>query len=931
MPEVDAAIRVMQAPEAVAPSSDILAVPTEFAAAVESPDYVSAKQQEIAQELGTDTAVTDQHDSRAEALPEMSDLHIAVDSKKLTKAGLIKACPYFAEIAAKNPVLADSMAERTVQSYGQGVAMREAGLDEAAIKSQQWAAMRARRKEKKAAEKLEAEPETAPAVSAKQTTPAAKVSEVVAPAAASEPMVAVAREAARERELAPASETPTVKIAPVSEKSAVETPTALMAQPAIKPAVEVLAASQAEIATPGHEFPLAPELPVQAVRRPDLQGLRSHDAVSREPVPIVHPPAPVPELALPTAPDTLALLDAPVETAAPLRPNVLSEPAEAEAAVRHLHDAPAELAEFAAYQADPAADLLEGWRHDAQVKAGTVESTSLAVDYEPLPIEPLHAFEAVTEDGSLVDGEIAVHRQPDELAKLAAPEAAIDWEPDELSEPAQAEATDHHMTDILVESDGVAEFAASQAVAVADLSEGWRHDTQPQAATAEIAAGAVDYEPLLTEPLPTEPLPAEPLPAFEAVTEDALLADGEIEPRPHAVLEIATENAAEDAPPLDVSLGYDEFEPPLRALFEAVTDDAAEDTLPVYDGLELSLPGSENDDSEALVLPVVSDLGVMEDISAQTPKLPKKHTDAQLLELPVKAPDAQPIELPETPFIERVPSVEQVTWNPDLAKEPEEIYEDFVEVLQAAITPPVEKLSDTAEEPLEELPDKVENLLDTIDGQTYAGEGETTAAESQAIVAADPEDNSYTTTRASLAENSDVTADTNLTDTIETRPDPIPAVAITVTQRLREITAEEKETAVPLVKNIAEAIQTISLLEAEEATPAEAVEKVRTELKELVVDLFEELAIDYKPEEIERFIAVLLRPDLQAVQPYAAEPKEVDLEHNGTHEAKTHWPFAATSVLAAVEHDLRRILGSFALLSAQPSSGYRQTTARAYP
>lgn len=92
-----------------------------------------------------------------DTLPDKPDSHPHIDAETITKDGLIKACSFFAEAAKRNPQLADAQAERAITVVKEDAALREKGLDGEAIKSQKWASMRDRHKEKTQTE----QPETA--------------------------------------------------------------------------------------------------------------------------------------------------------------------------------------------------------------------------------------------------------------------------------------------------------------------------------------------------------------------------------------------------------------------------------------------------------------------------------------------------------------------------------------------------------------------------------------------------------------------------------------------------------------------------------------------------------------------------------------------------------------------------------------------------
>jgi hypothetical protein len=204
-------------------------------------------------------------------------------------------------------------------------------------------------------------------------------------------------------------------------------------------------------------------------------------------------------------------------------------------------------------------------------------------------------------------------------------------------------------------------------------------------------------------------------------------------------------------------------------------------------------------------------------------------------------------------------SQEQTTWDHVLEQEPLEICEDFTEALQAAIALPEQALVS------HEAPDVDEPALPIEAPQE-----------------------------------------------VELPP----AIAVTVTERLAELAVEEKEAVAPVMKEIIEAVQVFEVLMIAEAEP-EVIETMHTELEELVINLFEQLGTVYEPEDVERFVAVLLRPDFQPLPSEKAATIDVDLEHLGTHEARLHFT-QLVSGLADVEEIAKRLLGKLVLFYAAP-------------
>lgn len=136
-----------------------------------------------------------------------------------------------------------------------------------------------------------------------------------------------------------------------------------------------------------------------------------------------------------------------------------------------------------------------------------------------------------------------------------------------------------------------------------------------------------------------------------------------------------------------------------------------------------------------------------------------------------------------------------------------------------------------------------------------------------------------------------------------------PSIAETVAERLTELTPEDKEVVLPVLRDIVSTIQEIRLLEVEEADP-ETVSAAEAQFEELVTTLFEVIGIDYNEHDVKQFIILILQPDFQP--PQSEVKKEIDLEHTGTREAKWHFPQLTNSV-STVQQQLQQVLGMFAL------------------
>lgn len=194
-------------------------------------------------------------------------------------------------------------------------------------------------------------------------------------------------------------------------------------------------------------------------------------------------------------------------------------------------------------------------------------------------------------------------------------------------------------------------------------------------------------------------------------------------------------------------------------------------------------------------------------------------------------------------------TVERQTWNDVLGKEPLELYDEFIEALQS-LTPPPEEM-------------------------TVALDGSTGVDEPALLV-----------------------------DAIQELQPP-PAIAAIAAERLAELGAEERESAAPLLKEIVEVVQIVT------GARPETIQTAQTELEELVTVLFEQLGIAHESEDVDLFVALLLSSDFQP--PQAEEITDVDLEYDGTREAKLHIAQFVSDGLSDVEEAAELLLGKIVL------------------
>lgn len=225
--------------------------------------------------------------------------------------------------------------------------------------------------------------------------------------------------------------------------------------------------------------------------------------------------------------------------------------------------------------------------------------------------------------------------------------------------------------------------------------------------------------------------------------------------------------------------------------------------------------------------------------------------------------DEQAIEPADYELADADKSPELVSSADELAEEPMENYEDFERSLQLLVALPAERPAPESE-----------GVMVNTDEHEPAG-----ADEAQEVEA-------------------------------------VPDIAVTVSERLAELGPEDKEVAAAIVADIVQTVHSVEVLDTEEIAELETTKAVQVALEQRVDALFEKLGIEYQSDDVERFAAVLLRPDFQLPQPETvSEQIAVDLERDGTHEAKTHFVSTTAGLVADVENSLKRFLGTLVLFS----------------
>lgn len=161
-----------------------------------------------------------------------------------------------------------------------------------------------------------------------------------------------------------------------------------------------------------------------------------------------------------------------------------------------------------------------------------------------------------------------------------------------------------------------------------------------------------------------------------------------------------------------------------------------------------------------------------------------------------------------------------------------------------------------------------------------------------------------------------------LTEVIDPLPNTTPTIATAVAEQLDQLAladqVDDTRVAVePVLGQISGALVEIETLVAGQAEP-QAIKEVEAQLELLVTTLFTRLDVKYQAQDVRRFVHALLHTDFPLLQRLQQRPDApVDLEHDGTHEAKRHFPpffSGQDDQQEGYESRLRRLLGSAMLV-----------------
>lgn len=140
---------------------------------------------------------------------------------------------------------------------------------------------------------------------------------------------------------------------------------------------------------------------------------------------------------------------------------------------------------------------------------------------------------------------------------------------------------------------------------------------------------------------------------------------------------------------------------------------------------------------------------------------------------------------------------------------------------------------------------------------------------------------------------------------------PTPAIVLRVAERLKSIEPESKAQIAAVLKSITGAVHGLLLLEERQADPKQ-IEEVQIQLKELCVQLFENLEVEYDEADVEQLVSVILKLNLS--QDSESNIPITNLSDKGTHEAKLL--NLRVSGNTDTQDPLHQVLGMFVLFNA---------------
>ena len=148
--------------------------------------------------------------------------------------------------------------------------------------------------------------------------------------------------------------------------------------------------------------------------------------------------------------------------------------------------------------------------------------------------------------------------------------------------------------------------------------------------------------------------------------------------------------------------------------------------------------------------------------------------------------------------------------------------------------------------------------------------------------------------------------------TYQPAPESLELIRESLDDRLAHLDEDEKELLMPSIQSITRIISQIEIIEFEEIEP-QKYESLQKELEELIVLILNTLDIPYDPEDIKSFVETFLLPKNKVLKETNAE-LEVDLEHDGTREAKIHFVNQTSNDFITGQSPLHKLIGEFVIL-----------------
>jgi hypothetical protein len=149
------------------------------------------------------------------------------------------------------------------------------------------------------------------------------------------------------------------------------------------------------------------------------------------------------------------------------------------------------------------------------------------------------------------------------------------------------------------------------------------------------------------------------------------------------------------------------------------------------------------------------------------------------------------------------------------------------------------------------------------------------------------------------------TEDVNITDQNNEN-----GIELIVADRIADLNEMQKLAIEPSLRKIVNATQELLELQTLEVVDQKEIEYSKAELQETIQEMFDLLGINYETEEVEKFVEILIKNTQTAKNRVTIDA--VDLEHQGTHEAKTKF-VQLPKGFSEIEQLIKKMLGKLAL------------------